>query len=100
MNHYQINDDGSSAPVEAQAKALGWMLDKALTKILEPERTESETEIQLWERMFIKESRERSILQCAIVEALHWMDAGANGKAHSVLTEVLAKLSAMRVKPE
>ncbi len=36
MNHYQINDDGSAErldwnkSVDAQAKALGWMLDKAL----------------------------------------------------------------------
>ena len=104
MNHFELNDDGSGKRLdEAQAKALGWMLDKVqkassgtAMDVLKASTPPSESEVL--ERMFMARNKEACIMEQAIVEALTWLDSGASGKAYGTLSQVMEKLSAMRVK--
>ncbi len=103
MSEYR---EGTFAPImvretkaEQAAKALGFMLDKVL-----PKAQESKPEVigpmldETIEAMFMARNKEACIMECAIVEALTWLDAQAPGKAYGTLSQVMEKLSAMRVK--
>jgi hypothetical protein len=100
MNHYQINDDGSGKVIGGHtAKSLAFM-SKALgipvTMTPDSKLEGMQVERDMFERLFTAEHKERCTLELAALEACSWLNSNATGRAYSVLTDALAKLSAMR----